>query len=453
MSGLRRMVRNARALRILMEQPAAFTLLAGLLLTVGLSGAIRAGEQQRIRDDFERQAGTRIAAIKEGLQGAVDVLASVNRVFAALQPIGREQFVDFAHPLLHDNPQIQFIGYQRMVSDAGRAAFEAERARSMPGFEIRSVIGGKPVTAPRSPGYRVVDYVVPLAGNESAFGLNADSRIESLAATQRACSTGQPSMTPQYGVLLGNRLQPGFMILMPVYLAGAKDCAHVAGYNVVGVVSGALFEQSLASARLLADPGFEVRVYQDRAAAPDKLIFHHDAAAAATPSALSMRFGGPPRNAGATFEVAGQPWHIAIAAGPAPLLPGGLGSLLMLVCGCLGSALAAAYVGALAARTRSVHRMVRERTAALTQANRSQQLMRQAVDACFNGIVIIAARAPNYPIEYVNPAFEKMTGYSRAEVSGHGGGMLFEEDTDQAGLREMAAMVREHREGSAMLRM
>ena len=452
MSRLRRLVRNARTLHILMEQPATLALLAGLLLTIGLASVIRAGEQHRARDDFERRASTRIAAVREGLQGAVDVLSSVDRVFSAMQPVAPSQFVAFAEPLLKDNPQIQFIGYQRMVDHAERPAFEAERRRTLPGFEIRNIVGGNAVTAPHSPSYRVVDYLVPLAGNETAFGLNVDSRKESLAARDRACATGLPSMTPQYNVLLGNRMQPGFMIMMPVHRPGGAGCAQVAGYAVVGVVSGALFGQTLASARLLAEPGFDVRVFQDRTAAPEKLVFHQDSAPAGAPLALFARFGGPPRNASASFEVAGQPWHIAIAAGPAPLLPGGLGSLLMLACGCLGSALAAAYVGALAARTRGVHRLVKERTAALTQANRSQQLMRQAVDACFNGIVIIAARKPSYPIDYVNPAFEKMTGYSRADVCGQDASLLFEADADQAGVREMTAMVREQREGSAVLR-
>ncbi|WLI91365.1 EAL domain-containing protein [Massilia sp. R2A-15] len=451
MSRLRRLVRNMRALQIIMEQPGSLTLLAGLLFTIGLSGAIRAGEQQRMREDFERRANTRIAAIREGLEGAVDVLATVNRVFSAMQPVGPRQFVDFAQPMLKDSPQIQFIGYQRVVSDAQRPAYEAAHRASLPGFEIRAIIGGKAVTAPHSPSYRVVDYLVPMAGNETAFGLNADSRTESLEARNRACATGLPSMTPQYRVLLGNLMQPGFTIMMPVYRPGGSGCSQVDGYAVVGVLSGALFSQTLASARLLAEPGFDVRVYEDRVAAPGKLVFHQGASGARP--ALPVRFGGEPRNASATFDVAGRPWHIAIAAAPAPLLPGGLGSLLMLVCGCFGSVLAAAYVGALAARTRGVHRLVKERTAALTLANRSQQLMRQAVDACFNGIVIIGARTPSYPIEYVNPAFEKMTGYSRAEVSGHDGSRLVAADAGQAGVLELTAMMDEQREGSAVLRM
>jgi hypothetical protein len=49
-------------------------------------------------------------------------------------------------------------------------------------------------------------------------------------------------------------------------------------------------------------------------------------------------------------------------------------------------------------RARGVDRLVKARTAALQQANRPQQLLRQAVAACFNSIVIIRAKSPGYPI-------------------------------------------------------
>jgi diguanylate cyclase (GGDEF)-like protein/PAS domain S-box-containing protein len=454
MKRLRPMERGARIAR---ARPALVLLVCGLLLTATLSVTIRSQEQERMRELFDRRANLRIAAIREGLNDTAEVVTTVNRLFVTMQPVDRAQFTAFTRPMLAENPQLQLIGYQRMVGDGERAAFEAERQRGWPGFGIRALAGAKLIASPRRPAYRVQDYLMPMAGNEASYGLDATSRTEQLAAVRRACETGKVSMTAQYGVMLDNTITPGFVLLMPVYRAGAAAvpgatrCQSVAGYTMVGAASAALFAQSLDKNRLTPQPSFDIRVYQDAVADPGRLVFHRPAAPRQAPSALARLFGGPPHQAGESFELAGRRWHVAIAAAPEPLLPASLGSLLMLAGGIAGSVLGAAYVRMLGARTRSVHRLVRERTADLKQANRAQRLMRQAVDTCGNAIIILRAE-PGYPIEYVNPAFAKISGYSAAEVAGRNCSLLWGDDDDQAGVREVRAMVLEQREGTAVLR-
>ena len=454
----RRMAQRVRALRLRIAKPAVITMVLGFFITAALFVVIRNQEKQRMQEEFESRAGTRISAIQEGLATAVNVVETVNRVFAAMQPVGRSQFIAFAHPMLKDNPQVDIIAYQRLVEDDGRAGFEAQRRREMPGFEIRAIQGGRLITSPRRPAYRVVDYLVPLQDHETAFGFDAASRSESAAAAQRACRTGQVSMSSQYAVMLGNRLKPGFLLLKPVYRAGAvpapggTDCPLVDGYTAVGVSSAALFEQSLASGRLLAEPTFDVRVYQQFAADPADLVFHLPPSVAAAPSPLASLFSVTPHSVSATFEAAGRPWRVVVSAGPPPLLPGSIGSLLMLVSGIAGSLLTSAYIGVLAARVRSEHRLVRKRTAALTQANGSLCLMRKAVEACANSIIIIGSAETEYSIEYVNPAFERRTGYSAAEVAGRSCRFMWGDDGEQEGVRKLFAMVHEQREGTAVLR-
>ncbi|MDB5907369.1 MAG: hypothetical protein JWP34_1483 [Massilia sp.] len=455
---MKRLRRMTRAARLVSEQPARVALVLGLLLTAILFVAIRASEQERMQADFARRAETRIAAVLEGLKDAVDMLETVNRTFVRMQPVGRAQFAAFAAPMLAKDPQLHLIAYQRVVPDAGRAAFEAGRRTLVPGFAIRAVDDGKLVTSPRRPDYRVLDYVVPMAGNETVFGLDAASIEAETAAARRACETGMISITAEYGVMPGNTLRPGFTLLMPVYRTGAapapraSNCALVEGYTVAGVSSSALFAKSLASRRLLAEPTFDIRVYQDMHANPARQVFHLAPAAASTRSALAALLDAPAHRADASFELAGQPWHVTISAAPGPLLPDSVGSLLVLASGVAGSLLAAACIGVLAARARNVHRLVGKRAADLKQANRAQRLLRKAVDACANGIIILRATRPEYPIEYVNPAFEKISGYSAAEVSGRNCSMLWDDDVDQAGVRDIRAMVREQREGTAVLR-
>lgn len=51
-------------------------------------------------------------------------------------------------------------------------------------------------------------------------------------------------------------------------------------------------------------------------------------------------------------------------------------------------------------------------------AEEALQITSRALDASTNGICIADARLPDMPLIYVNPAFEKMTGYSASEVLG-----------------------------------
>ena len=58
--------------------------------------------------------------------------------------------------------------------------------------------------------------------------------------------------------------------------------------------------------------------------------------------------------------------------------------------------------------------------------------LRQQMDAMNNSVVISDARAPDMPITYVNAHFERMTGYSAAEVVGRNCRFLQGDDRDQA---------------------
>ncbi|GAA3527307.1 hypothetical protein GCM10022394_03090 [Zobellella aerophila] len=63
------------------------------------------------------------------------------------------------------------------------------------------------------------------------------------------------------------------------------------------------------------------------------------------------------------------------------------------------------------------------------------QILQRSVEASINGIVIADARRPGLPIVYANPAFERISGYSEAEVLGQNSRFLQGPNTDS---REVA---------------
>ncbi len=61
-------------------------------------------------------------------------------------------------------------------------------------------------------------------------------------------------------------------------------------------------------------------------------------------------------------------------------------------------------------------------------------LAQRAIDASASGIAIVDARQPDQPLLYVNPAFERMTGYAREEVLGRNCRFLQDQDRNQESL-------------------
>lgn len=72
-------------------------------------------------------------------------------------------------------------------------------------------------------------------------------------------------------------------------------------------------------------------------------------------------------------------------------------------------------------------------------------LLQVAVEYAHDGIVITDARLPDNPIIYVNPSFEKMTGYSSRDVIGTNCRFLQGPEVRQEGLTDLRRALKEHR--------
>jgi len=80
------------------------------------------------------------------------------------------------------------------------------------------------------------------------------------------------------------------------------------------------------------------------------------------------------------------------------------------------------------------------------------RLRNRAIESSLNAIIITDARDKDHGIEYVNPAFERISGYSAREVVGRNCRFLQGNDRNQGSLQQIRAALRHHREGKAVLR-
>ncbi|MES2534299.1 MAG: diguanylate cyclase [Pseudomonadota bacterium] len=78
-------------------------------------------------------------------------------------------------------------------------------------------------------------------------------------------------------------------------------------------------------------------------------------------------------------------------------------------------------------------------------------LPERAIEASANAILIASATEQDHPIEYVNSAYERMTGESAEVVLGQSLRRLYGTEPEQIGIIEIEAAMKEKREGHAIL--
>ena len=124
----------------------------------------------------------------------------------------------------------------------------------------------------------------------------------------------------------------------------------------------------------------------------------------------------------------------------------------VLAMGALMSAMGALWVAALQ-RSRDLSlRKARMDRSLRREAEAALHLRERAIDASANAIVIASATEPGYPVVYVNPAFERMTGYPASEIMGKSLRIMHGDDTGQEGVTALRTLLCEQREGNCVLR-
>lgn len=458
------------------SMPALLTLLAGLVVTTVLFGSSRYLENEKMEAAFRQNAAICQQTVQNELNNSIMALVAINQLFATNVTVSREQFHIFTRPLLERYPYILNFNFHRIISQAQRSSFEAKRSEHFPNFTIMEINGRERGVAGTRPFYRVVDYIEPMQGNETAFGLDAGRQTEQTAAMQRATDSGQPTATGLFRLAQQTDRQRGFLVLMPVYQANASlhDAASrrqaLIGDTAAAFRAEVLIGHILAKTQLMKPADTSISVYANAVPDDKYLAFRAGSKEMPLPDQAGVvphwLFHQQPSTVSMSFEVAGNPWHMTVSAASEPFYKNNNNALYALVVSALLSVLAAAYVYTLISRSRRIQSLVDLRTIELRLANQRLnddiavrkrtehrlQILESAVQSSANSIFITSAKASGYTLEYVNPAFERMTGYTSAEVIGKNLHFLFRTDRKQDGIIQIQDAVRNQREGHAVVR-
>jgi diguanylate cyclase (GGDEF)-like protein/PAS domain S-box-containing protein len=433
---------------------AALALLCGCALTGALFIGVSRLEAQRAQLAFEQRVQARAFVLREGVNGALDSLHAVNQLFASRPATSRAEFRRFVAPLLARYPYVLGTSYLRFITHAERPAFEAGLQQVVPGAMVRELRDGVPQPAAVRPRYRVIDYVEPLAGNEAALGLDTLYPPRDDAPRQRAYASGAPAAGPLMPLAQGisPRARVGVVVSMPLYDGeGAGPGAPVVGETALALQPGAMIEKIFADAGPAAT-ALDMRVYASASADPATLVYQAPPAPANGGLALPAWLY-PVRTAPVTqtLDVAGTRWLLVATPSARVLAAEHLASLFTLVLGVLTTLVGSAFIDSLKRRKLLIQQRVAQRTAELKAANQALLLRQRAIDSSTNAVMITDA-GPEHPIVYVNPAYERITGYRSDEALGSSPRVLFGDDVDQPGIDELRAAAREQRDGHAVLR-
>ena len=464
-------------IRLSVSLSALLTLTVSLALTALLFTSIRTVETARSDRQFQQDARLRTSAVASGLADAVEQLQLLNQLFRSVGAVDQAQFHSFAAPMLARHPEIEALSFQRLVPLSARAAYEQARQGQQPDFRIRDVSGGTIHPAAVRGSYDVIEFIEPTAGNSWRLGLDSTLALDPGMARERSRTSGSVAASDLLQLLPRGGQSNGFVLVAPVFRPGAalRSVAQrrraVIGETAAVLRIEPMLATILAARGFAADDDMALSVYSG--GARHVPAFRNGAALAAIAPLAAPALAWPgwlwydrATPLSASFDVAGSMWHMTVARAPQPFAAMHNGSFYALLGGLLFSLLLTAYVCTLVSRAVTIERVARERTAALQFANlrlsedlaqrmhteKSLRLREQMIEVSANAIILCSADGPDYVIEYVNPAFQRITGYAKADVAGHSLDFLHGTAHDQQGGDDIRAAMSEKREGRALLR-
>jgi PAS domain S-box-containing protein len=88
----------------------------------------------------------------------------------------------------------------------------------------------------------------------------------------------------------------------------------------------------------------------------------------------------------------------------------------------------------------------------LAKTLQNLKLLNKAIESAPYGIVITDPKQHDNPVVYINPAYEKISGYSSAEVIGQNLRMMHRDDKDQPGLNKLRQAIANQTQSEVLLR-
>lgn len=419
----------------------------GMILSIVAFFLVRDWEEAIIRADFEVLASTHAASLHRELSRHIDASAALVGLFDASQDVERHEFHQFAKGLLKQHSDIQAIMWTPLVAAA--AAPELQRQAAVDGLADFQIVesdshGAVWPAAPRDV-YFPAFYVEPMVGNEALLGRDIMTEPAYRDILVSARDSGGTTMSGPIALTYGKEIEYGVLLARPLYAKKgelpatvAERRAHLQGFVLQIFHIGQFIEEALQGG---ADLGLNAFIsYRDADGAARPIYMHvfrsrtNDAATTALPlSDQPLVWRGPLDKADPNWQIVFTPapqfwathpiWRSWAVSAVGLLLSLYIGSYLLVLA--RQTSRAESLADHLVRSNTKLENEISERTRIEKQAVKLSRAIEQGADT-----VMITDR--NGLIEYINPAFETMTGFGRDEAIGRKANLVKSDRHDQA---------------------
>jgi two-component system NtrC family sensor kinase len=376
--------------------PVWLTLGTGISLSVLAAAVVWNGENKAVQIKFQEQTDTLAAALQDNVNGNLEILLSIQGLYAASDQVKRQDFKNFVQPFLARDPAIQAFNWIERVPDSQRQAYEQSiRAEGFPDFQIYDRDANKqPIAAEQRQEYFPVGYREGQQEDRKVLGFDVASNLPRKAALEKSRDTGKIVASGRITLVSNN--QTGLQVFLPVFRPNsAQDTLQARRENSQGFVAGVfqltrVIESSIKELKLNR---LNFYLYDNSAADNERFLVRYDSE---TKQLIDSLNSEPPEKVTVsrqfcqelaactrTFNIADRQWMLVVSPDPNYInFDTHQGSFSILIIGLLMTGSLVVYLLMSLGRTVEIEHLVHKRTLELqersTELEETLQDLRQA---------------------------------------------------------------------------
>jgi two-component system sensor histidine kinase/response regulator len=334
------------------------------------------------------------------------------------------------------NPEIATIGYVARVPDWQKTAFVREADKKIaPNFRIWPEDTNRTEFLP-------IKLIAPMPEDAAWLGFDIASDPVRSESAWAACAVGEAAITPRIKLNSKDRHQEVILMFVPVY---ASNIPLTSAENRRAALQGWVFAQFPLKTLLTrvfenGDADIDFEVFDGAKLESSRLVFDYDGIL--HQASNSRR----PFTRTDTLIFGNRTWSIYFSASADFRTSRSSGQpAVVLITGLAITMFGFAIVLMQAATRRQAYEIAQQMTARL-------RLQERAITSATDGIVITDPSKPDNPVIYANPATERITGYTVAELLGRNCRFLQGTARDQPAVQELRRAVKEGRSCHVVLR-